>query len=94
MLPKDSSIDKAADILAALHTGKLPSQEQINKALQALLRSSALRDDAAQVVSGGGPLSETGRNVLDDVREIIGAALQIGMEKNGMVFFVALAKDE
>jgi len=72
---------KFADIIGALQQGKLPSQDQLNIILQTVLKSELLRDDAH--MSGYGPLSRSGKRVLDDVREVIKAILQIGIEKNG-----------
>ncbi|GLB39185.1 hypothetical protein LshimejAT787_0603470 [Lyophyllum shimeji] len=73
-------LEKAADILAALQSGKLPSQDQLDIILRSNLRSSLLQCDLS--VSGSGPLSENGRRVVDDTRELIESILQFGMEKN------------
>lgn len=90
--PPRSHIDKAADVFAAFHVGKLPSQEQINAALQKALRSQVLTVDAdksARVLGlkqQYGPLSERGKLLLKDVRELVEAIIQFGMEKNGPSF--------
>ena len=89
--PPRTSFDKLADIVAALHAGKLPSQEQVNRALRHALTSDLLNPE-----SYGGlghdhgartkeqeELEETGRNVLHAIREASQALLEFGMEKNG-----------
>ncbi|KAI0746172.1 hypothetical protein C8Q76DRAFT_706217 [Earliella scabrosa] len=88
--PPRTSFDKLADIVAALHAGKLPSQEQVNRALRHALTSDLLNPE-----SYGGlghdhgartkeqeELEETGRNVLHAIREASQALLEFGMEKN------------
>lgn len=79
-IPPQSQFDKAADILAALSTGKYPSQDQINRALRLLLGSDILKTGNAAL---NGPLSHHGQKVLDDVRTILQALIALGMEKNG-----------
>jgi hypothetical protein len=87
--PPQSQIDKFADVLAALHVGKLPSQDQTNAALRKLLRSDVLAVEgskSARILGQGqqyGPLSERGKTVLKDFREVIESIVQFGMEKNG-----------
>ncbi|KZT37835.1 hypothetical protein SISSUDRAFT_1120040 [Sistotremastrum suecicum HHB10207 ss-3] len=77
--PPPNNLNKVVDILAALSTGKLPSQQQFNEIGRVLLNSNGLNE--AQ--SGGyGPLSENGRKVVQDLKDVIQAALQVGMEKN------------
>ncbi|KAF8908630.1 hypothetical protein CPB84DRAFT_169310 [Gymnopilus junonius] len=82
--PERPAVDKIVDVLAAFNAGKLPTQDQISKFLQVLLKSELLRDlqDKGKVVPGYGPLSKDGRKVLADVRFLIQAALQFGIEKN------------
>lgn len=85
--PERPVVDKIVDVLAALNAGKLPTQDQISSFLQVLLKSELLREvqDKGKVVPGYGPLSKEGRKVLADVRALVQAALQFGMEKNGAV---------
>jgi hypothetical protein len=80
--PPEPLFYKIAEFLNALQKGKLPSQDQLNIILQNILKSSLLRDDS-HVVPRYGSLSQSGERVLDDVREMVEALLQIGMEKNG-----------
>jgi hypothetical protein len=91
--PPQSHVDKVADAFGALRVGKLPSQDQINVALRKVLRSNVLTvEDAgkgARVLGQKhlyGPLSERGKAILKDVRELIEAVIQFGMEKNGLPF--------
>lgn len=81
--PPQTQFDKLADLLAALSAGKLPSQSQIDHALQSLLKSDILDARAAANAIGYGPLSESGRRVVEDVREVMQAALEVGVRKNG-----------
>ncbi|PPQ78792.1 hypothetical protein CVT26_005699 [Gymnopilus dilepis] len=78
------AVDKVVDVLAALNAGKLPTQDQISRFLQVLLKSELLKDveDKGKVIPGYGPLSTQGRKVLADIRALVQAALQFGMEKN------------
>ena len=78
-----SAIEHIADVLAALHSGKLPSQNQINTALGQLLRSEFLRIDSKHPLSGVVADSE-GKQFIGDVKEAIQAIIQTGVEKNGI----------
>ncbi|TFK46962.1 hypothetical protein OE88DRAFT_1739005 [Heliocybe sulcata] len=78
--PPQSSFEKLADVLAAINAGKLPSQAQIDKALKSALASDALQPNV--VLRGYGPLSESGRRVIEDARDLISAVLRAGVEKN------------
>lgn len=88
--PPQSYLDKAADVFAALRVGKLPSQDQINAALRKVLHSQVLsvEDNKSARVQGRrqqyGPLSERGKIMLNDIRELVEAIMQFGMEKNGL----------
>lgn len=79
--PSYDHIQKSAQVLAAISTGKLPSQEQINKALQILLQSNFLNDKDD---GGYSPLSARGREILNDVEEVAHAVMRFGLEKNSM----------
>ena len=80
-LPEPTSyFQKAIDILAALKANKLPSQDQLNAFLRLFLRTDMLDVDK---VAGHGPVSDHVKKVVLDVREVIEATVQIGMEKNG-----------
>lgn len=81
--PPHNNFDKFADVLAAISAGKLPSQDQLNHALQQLLRSDLLDSRTTAHAIGYGPLSESGRKVVEDVREVVQAALEVGVQKNG-----------
>ncbi|KAJ3514706.1 hypothetical protein NLJ89_g2228 [Agrocybe chaxingu] len=77
-----STVDKVVDALAALKEGKLPTQEQLNRFLQVLLKSEFLKEELGRFTTGNGPTSRQGRKVLWDVREVVEAFLQFAMEKN------------
>ncbi|KAF8067868.1 hypothetical protein FPV67DRAFT_1493936 [Lyophyllum atratum] len=79
--PPRTPLDKAVDILAASQSGKLPSQDQLNAILRSILGSSLLQC-SGQGVLGAGPLSENGRRVVNDIRDLFDSILQLGMEKN------------
>lgn len=80
--PPQSHLDKVADVLAAISAGKLPTQSQLNHALQALLMSDLLDARAAAHVIGYKPLSTAGQKVVEDAREVVEAALELGMQRN------------
>lgn len=88
--PPHSLIDKAADVAAALHVGKLPSQSQLNTALRKVLRSNVLiaaNGRSARVLGQQQqyrPLSDRGKKFLKDTRELIEGVIQFGLEKNGL----------
>jgi hypothetical protein len=91
--PPTSNLDKIADVLAALGAGKIPSQAQLDGALRTLLKSDLLRADAGKTTFAGSgygslgaarnSLSPNGGLILDDVRAIAQAMLELGMQKNG-----------
>ena len=77
-LPSKEQIVKFADILAALRTGKLPSQPQLNEFIKSLSCSIA-----PQPSDSYGTLSEPGRQLVSDSRELLEVLLLTGIEKNG-----------
>lgn len=74
--------DKVADVVGALGAGRLPSQAQIDHAFRNLLNSDILK-----VESGGTQLPPSLKKelavIVDDVKEVIAAMLEVGGEKNG-----------
>ena len=78
-----SAVEHIADVLAALHSGKLPSQDQLNTALGKLLRSDSLRVDSKHLIGGVVADSEC-KQFIGDVKEVIQAIIQTGVEKNGI----------
>lgn len=94
-------LNKLVDAFAALSAGKLPTQDQISRILQKLLHSDLLNldqspeaDSQPAFLSGTGPASRRGRKVLEDVRNLLQAGLQFGMEKNGKDSFLYLRVEE
>ena len=78
--------EKVADVLAALHAGKLPSQAQIDSALRKLLHSEFFDVDSEPENGSGGALDGSMKGFVRDMREVAEAVLQIGLEKNGSCF--------
>lgn len=72
-------LEHVADIIAAIHSGKLPSQDQLNGSLRKLLGSSILQNDKKL---GDPALNAEGKKVIQDVREALTILLQLGTEKN------------
>ncbi|RPD69589.1 hypothetical protein L226DRAFT_563232 [Lentinus tigrinus ALCF2SS1-7] len=84
VLPR-TQLDKLADVVAALYAGKLPSQEQVNRALRHALASDVLNSHLHGTNGGGSgeeELNEAGKEVLSLVRDALQAVLEFGMEKN------------
>ena len=82
-----NGVNKLVAILTALNSGKLLSQDQLSACLRYTLNSELLREDTGtDVLPGNGPMSIQGRKVLSELRNVIQATLQFGMEKNGMAF--------
>lgn len=78
------SLDKIINVITAIKAGKLPSQSQIEDGFKALLTSEFLQDEGGPTMGGNGPFSKQGRRVLADVREMVQALLEFGLEKNGV----------
>ncbi|KAL5523594.1 hypothetical protein ACEPAG_7767 [Sanghuangporus baumii] len=75
--------EKVADVLASLHAGKLPSQQQIDSALRKLLRSELFDVDSVSGHGGDGDaLDESAKKIISDGRDVAGILLQVGLEKN------------
>ncbi|KAI0630055.1 hypothetical protein C8Q77DRAFT_237447 [Trametes polyzona] len=85
--PPKTTLEKVADVVAALNAGKLPSQEQLDGALRRVLASGVLDVNAGSPDEADGDaeeeLEEAGRQVVENAREVCQALLQFGMEKNG-----------
>ncbi|KAG8962521.1 hypothetical protein FRC03_004159 [Tulasnella sp. 419] len=72
-------MNKIADLLAALSSGKFPSQEQLNQLIRRILSSGVLEQSNEQ---GRGILSQRGGIILNDVAQLLQALLEAGAEKN------------
>lgn len=83
-------LDRLVDAFAALSAGKLPTQDQITRILQVLLNSELLSGSPlsetlnSSTLDGNGPMGRRGRKVIQDVRGVVQAIAQFGMEKNSM----------
>jgi hypothetical protein len=82
-LPSETQLTKLADVIAALKTGKLPSQDQLGRIIQSVLRSTVIESTTRTT---HGTLSDSGKQVLTDFRELLESILLLGLEKNGASF--------
>ncbi|KAJ7660057.1 hypothetical protein B0H17DRAFT_1145095 [Mycena rosella] len=80
--PPHSAFDKLADIIGAVNSKKLPSQDQVAGFLQHALRSEFLRDPGHVIPTHGGALSQRGIVLVLELRELVDSVLRIGLEKN------------
>ena len=78
--PPRTPLERAADALAALHAGKVPSQGQVDNVLRRLKNSGLFNSD--EVAGGPYQAGEELQKVIDDARNAVDALLRIGMEKN------------
>ena len=78
---------RIADMLGALRAGKLPSQQQLDVIIKALLRSEFLSSDGIQTMGFNAELEHMntmGIEIIVDLRTILETVLEIGLEKNSM----------
>ncbi|KZT08287.1 uncharacterized protein LAESUDRAFT_697852 [Laetiporus sulphureus 93-53] len=73
-------MDKTAAVVAALNAGKMPTSEQLSQAFDVFLNSAVLN---AHPTADGGELSERGKVLQNDVRELLIAYKQLAESKNG-----------
>ncbi|KAI0089031.1 hypothetical protein BDY19DRAFT_1041796 [Irpex rosettiformis] len=73
-------MDKASSIVAALDAGKLPSQEQVSQWIDWLLNSQLSQVEPS---ADSGELSQYGRVLVGDVRNLLTAYRLAGEHKNG-----------
>lgn len=73
-------MDKASSVIAALDAGKLPTQEQINSFIDWFLDSQLSQVEPSQE---SGELSQQGRVLVGDIRELLTAYKLAGEHKNG-----------
>lgn len=76
--------DKLADVVGALEAGRLPSQAQIDHACRTLLNSDLLKVESANTNLPPSLRKEL-VVILDDVKEVITAMLEVGSEKNSLL---------
>ena len=82
---EQNGVKKLVAILTALNAGKLLLHDQLSALLRFSVKSELLREDTgADGLPGSGPMNIQGRKVLSELRNVIRATLQFGMEKNGM----------
>ena len=73
-------MDKASSVIAAFDAGKLPSQQQINDFIDWFLNSGLSQ---VEPTSDQGELSQQGKVLVGDVRELLTAYKLAGEHKNG-----------
>ena len=73
-------MDKTSSIIAALDAGKLPSQEQISQWIDWFLDSQRSQVEPS---SDSGELSQQGKALVGDVRDLLTAYKLAGEHKNG-----------
>lgn len=78
-------MDKASSVIAALDAGKLPSQQQIDQFIDWLMHSGLTQVEPSPEF---GELSEQGRVLVQDVRDVLEAYKLMGDHKNGMFHYV------
>ena len=81
--PPSSQLEQLADAFAALRAGKLPSEAQSERILDAILKSGIFNVDHGDTSRA---LSERGRRVLHDAREVLVSIQALGRDKNGTFF--------
>lgn len=79
--PSQAQLSKLADIVAAVKSGKLPSEEQVEQVLRRVLDSDVLSEGPYNYSYGS--LSTSGREVVAGLKQVIDAVLLFGHEKNG-----------
>jgi hypothetical protein len=89
LLPKDREDTKQprydeilANIIASINAGKLPSQTQLDHAARIILNSEVLNVESDRT-SERGTISSSWRNIVKDLREVIEASVEVGLQKNG-----------
>ncbi|KAG8991963.1 hypothetical protein FRB94_012125 [Tulasnella sp. JGI-2019a] len=79
VIPDQQSLNKIADLLAALNNGKLPSQDQLNSLIRRILQSQIFKEANKDKHD---TLSQRGQLVLRDLDELLRAFMELGIEKN------------
>jgi hypothetical protein len=82
IIPPQSTFNKVADVIAAVQAGKLPTQDQLNIILQHVITSQVFHLQDEPEFRSSTRLSERGRTLLSDVKEILQCLVELGLEKN------------
>jgi hypothetical protein len=75
-------MDKTTSVIAALRAGKQPSQSQTNVWIEKLLQSPLIQVDK---IPSGGELSQNGKKLAQDLRNVLEAYKNYGAHKNGAI---------
>jgi hypothetical protein len=78
-------MDKTSSIIAALNAGKLPSQEQTSQWIDWFLNSQLSQVEPS---TDAGELSQQGRVLVSDVRDLMTAYKLAGEHKNGQFYLL------
>lgn len=78
------NLNKAVEVVAALKSGKYPSQDQVDSLLHWFLQSDILRESRYTRIS------EQGQQIIHDVHRLCSVLLVFGVEKNGTFLFLFL----
>ncbi|KAH9987185.1 hypothetical protein BJV77DRAFT_1070649 [Russula vinacea] len=82
-------MDKTTSVIAALKAGKQPSQLQTNAWIEKLLQSELIQ---VEKTAGAGELSQNGKKLARDLRDILEAYKGYVSHKNGMISPPELAR--
>ena len=77
-----TTMDKTTSVIAALKAGKQPSQLQTNAWIEKLLQSELIQ---VEKTAGAGELSQNGKKLARDLRDILEAYKGYVSHKNGMI---------
>lgn len=80
--PPRTPLEYLADILAAFHAGKFPTQTQLELALLRLKYSGALNLNTDTAAVNRYVAGEELQKVLDDVNSVLDVVVTLGKEKN------------
>jgi hypothetical protein len=76
-------MDKITSVAAAFSAGKQPSQLQTNAWIEKLLQSELIQ---VEKTAGAGELSQNGKKLSRDLRDILEAYKDYVSHKNGTIF--------
>jgi uncharacterized protein Yka (UPF0111/DUF47 family) len=80
MAPSRQTLARIAQMVGAFKAGKMPSQKQLNRFIEAIMSSPVLDERS---VAGSTKLSQQGAKVIQDFKGILACIERIGESKNG-----------
>ncbi|GJJ13345.1 hypothetical protein Clacol_007597 [Clathrus columnatus] len=87
-----TNMEYFATVLGALSAGKMPTQSQMNSWIDWTVRHIDGFSNVAEDPSGG-RLSEHGRKLTEDFKQVLLAHKELGSKKNGKVAFISSGDD-